>query len=112
VDSALPLWSKYISPRDSHYVDLLQYPGNEELCEEEEMILKQVYNTFGHLNPFLVAEWTHDLPEWKDPHGSAIPISVEDVLRFMGKTEEEIADISQEAQREAYLDGALPKILG
>jgi hypothetical protein len=23
----------------------LQYPGNEELCEEEEMILKQVYNT-------------------------------------------------------------------
>jgi hypothetical protein len=40
-------------------------------------------------------------------HGSAIPISVEDVLRFMGKTEEEIEDISQEAQREAYLDGAL-----
>ena len=112
VDSALPLWSKYISPRDSNYVYLLQYPGNEELCEEEEMILKQVYKTFGHLNPFLVAEWTHDLPEWKDPHGSAIPISVEDVLRFMGKTEEEIEDISQEAQREAYLDGALPKILG
>ena len=138
VDSALPLWSKYISPRDSNYVDLLQYPGNEELCEEEEMILKQVYETFGHLNPFLVeelceeeemilkqvyetfghldpflvAEWTHDLPEWKDPHGSAIPILVEDVLRSMGKTEEEIEDISQEAQREAYLDGALPKIFG
>ncbi len=31
VDSALPLWSKYISPQDSNYVDLLQYPGNEEL---------------------------------------------------------------------------------
>jgi uncharacterized phage-associated protein len=107
VDSALPLWSKYISPRDSNYVDLLQYPGNEELCEEEEMILKQVYNTFGHLDPFHVAEWTDDLPEWKDPHGSAIPILVEDVLRSMGKTEEEIEDISQEAQREAYLDGAL-----
>jgi hypothetical protein len=30
----------------------------------------------------------------------------------MGKTEEEIEDISQEAQRESYLDGALPKILG
>ncbi|MFN7198394.1 MAG: Panacea domain-containing protein, partial [bacterium] len=138
VDSALPLWSKYISPRDSNYVDLLQYPGNEELCEEEEMILKQVYETFGHLDPFLVeelceeeemilkqvyetfvhldpflvSEWTHDLPEWKDPHGSAIPILVEDVLGSMGKTEEEIEDISQEAQREAYLDGALPKILG
>ena len=59
-----------------------------------------------------VAEWTDDLPEWKDPHGSAIPILVEDVLRSMGKTEEEIEDISQEAQRESYLDGALPKILG
>jgi hypothetical protein len=30
----------------------------------------------------------------------------------MGKKEEEIEDISQEARREAYLDGALPKILG
>lgn len=107
VDDALPLWSKFISPRNSNHVSLLNDPGDGDLCEEEEGILKQVYQTFGHLNPFDVAEWTHDLPEWQNPHGSAIPISVENVLRYMGKTDEEIEEIQQEAIREAYLDGAL-----
>lgn len=107
VDEALPLWSTFISPRNANYVSLLKDPGDEELCEEEVEILKQVYQTFGHLNPFDVAEWTHDLPEWQDPHGSAIPISVEDVLRYLGKTDEEINEIQQEALREAYLDEAL-----
>jgi uncharacterized phage-associated protein len=107
VDEALPLWSKFISPRTDNYVALLNDPGIEDLCEEEEDILREVYQTFGHLNPFDVAIWTHDLPEWRDPHGSAIPIAVEDVLQFLGKTENEITQIQQEVLREEYLDGAL-----
>ncbi|MBU7584704.1 MAG: SocA family protein [Nostoc sp. TH1S01] len=104
VDDALPLWSKYISPRNTNFVELLKDPGNEELCEEEEEIIQEVYKTFGHLDPFHVAEWTHDLPEWQNPHGSAIPIPVEEILKNVGKSEEEIEEIRQEAIREAYLD--------
>jgi uncharacterized phage-associated protein len=107
VDDALPLWSKFISPRDDNHVSLLNDPGNEDLCEEEEEIIQQVYQTFGHLDPFDVVEWTHDLPEWKDPHGSAIPILVEDILKNVGKSDEEIREIQQEAIREVYLDRAL-----
>ena len=108
VDGALPLWKKFISVRDvNHNVYLLADPSTDDLCEEEEEIIHEVYQTFGHLNPFDVAEWTHDLPEWKDPDGSRIPIVVDDVLRFMGKTAEEIAAIRQEAAREAYLDEVL-----
>ncbi|BAZ17495.1 hypothetical protein NIES4071_93750 [Calothrix sp. NIES-4071] len=104
---ALSLWSKFISPLNSNYVFLLNDPGNAELCEEEEEILKEVYQNFEHLNPFDVAQWTHDLPEWQNPYGSATPISVEDVLRYVGKTDQEIEQIQQEAIREAYLDEAL-----
>ncbi|MDB9491045.1 Panacea domain-containing protein [Dolichospermum circinale CS-534/05] len=108
VDDALPLWSEYISPGDKNFfVYLVKDPGNDELCEEEEEILQEVYQTFGHLDPFQVAEWTHDLPEWKDPHGSAIPILVEDILKNVGKSEEEIEEIRQIALREAYLDEVL-----
>ncbi|RUT01085.1 hypothetical protein DSM106972_070910 [Dulcicalothrix desertica PCC 7102] len=107
VDDALPVWSKFISPCNSDYVSLLNDPGNRELCEEEEDILKEVYQTFGHFNIFDVAKWTDDFPEWKNSHGSAIPISVEDVLRYVGKSDEEIEQIQQEAIREAYLDEAL-----
>jgi uncharacterized phage-associated protein len=107
VDNALPLWSKFISPSEKNFVSLQSDPGNEDLCEEEEEIIQKVYKAFGHLNPFAVAEWTHDLPEWKDPHGSAIPIAIEDILKNVGKTKEEIQEIQQEAIREAYLDKAL-----
>jgi uncharacterized phage-associated protein len=107
VDDALPLWSKFISRRDENHVSLLRDPGDEYLCEEEEEIIQQVYKTFGHLDPIEVAEWTHDLPEWKNPHGSAIPILVEDILKNVGKSDEEIEKIQEEAIREAYLDGVL-----
>ncbi|MEH2042205.1 type II toxin-antitoxin system antitoxin SocA domain-containing protein [Nostoc sp.] len=65
-------------------VSLLRDPGDEDLCEKEEEIIQQVYQAFGHLDPIEVAEWTHDLPEWKNPHGSAILILVEDILKNLG----------------------------
>ena len=108
VGDALPLWSKFISASDRKYcVTLLQDPGGEDLCEEEEEIVEQVYKKFGHIDPFTVAEWTHGLPEWKDPHGSATPIAIEDILKNVGKSEEEIREIQNEASREAYLDEVL-----
>ena len=107
VGNALPHWLEFISLRNSHYVSLLNDPGDENLCEEEEEILKEVYQIFGHLDPFDVAQWTHALPEWSYPHGSCIPIAVEEILRNVGKNDEEIEQIQQEAIREAYLDQIL-----
>ncbi len=107
VDEALPLWSKFISTHQNYCVNLLSDPGNDELCEEEEEIIHQVYQQFGCLDPFLVAGWTHNLPEWQDPHGSAIPIPVEVILKNLGKSDSEIAEIQQVAAWEAYLDEAL-----
>lgn len=107
VDDALPLWSKFISPRENNHISLLGDPGDGELCEEEEEILQQVYDTFGHLDPFEVAEWTHDLPEWKDPEGSAIPIMVEEILKILGKSDAEIMKIQENVMREAYLEEIL-----
>ena len=107
VGNALPLWSKHISPRAENCVSLLSDPGNGELCEEEEEILQQVYETFGHLDPFEVADWTHDLPEWQDPEGSAIPIVVEEILKNLGKSDAEIVSIQENVTREAYIDNVL-----
>ena len=108
IDDALPLWSQFISPRNAnHYVSLINDPGDEDLCEEDAEIIQQVYKTFGHLDPFDVAEWTHDLPEWQDPHGSAIPIAVEEILKNLGKSDSEIDEIRREAGREVYFDRVL-----
>ncbi|MDS3861384.1 Panacea domain-containing protein [Thermosynechococcaceae cyanobacterium BACA0444] len=107
VDQALPRWSDFICTQNNKFVSLINDPGNEDLCEEEEEIIQEVYKSFGHLDPFDVAGWTHTLPEWTNPHGCLIPISVEDVLRNIGKTNEEIQQIQREVIREAYLDRVL-----
>lgn len=109
VGEALSLWTEFISPRKGYkdsYISLLRDPGNDELCQEEEEILAEVYNRFGHLDPFTVAEWTHELPEWQQPQpiNSAIPISIEDILHNVGKSTSEIEEIRQLTLQEAYFD--------
>lgn len=109
VNDALPLWSEYISGRDKDFnVSLIQEPKNDYLCELAQETIEEVYKKFGHLDPFEVAEWTHGLPEWKKPpENSHIPIVVDDVLRYLNKTNENIEEIRQIEAREAYLDRVL-----
>ena len=114
VGNARDIWSQYISSRNKNYqmaldynVSLLNDPGDEELCEDEIGIIQQVYAQYGQIDPFDLAETTHLFPEWENPKGSAIPISVEQVLKFLGKTEEEIEEIRSDVEREEYLDWIL-----
>ena len=69
----------------------------------------RVVSLYGHLDPFDVAEWTHFLPEWQQPKpiDSRVKIEVEELLRHLHKSEEEISFIRQETLREAYLDEVL-----
>ncbi|MDZ8138842.1 MAG: Panacea domain-containing protein [Nostoc sp. DedQUE04] len=114
VPGAKDLWSRYISSRDPRYkiyadytVSLREYPGDDELSEAEVKIIEQVYAKYGHIDPFDLAETTHLFPEWVNPYGSAIPISVEEVLKNVGKTDEDIERIREEFEREDYLDWVL-----
>ena len=101
-------WIKYISTGNEYKdVCLLGDPGNEELCEEEEEIIQEVYKTHGHFDRFDLAELTHLFPEWQYPNGGAIPIQVEDILKHLGKTDEEVEEIRQALEREVYLDQIL-----
>jgi len=111
-NNALPLWSEYISTEEN-FVKLCKEPEYDHLCELAQEIIAEVYKQFGHLDPFAVAEWTHGLPEWeKPPENSHILIIVDDVLRFLNKTDEDIEEIRQIEAREAYLDRGLVVING
>jgi uncharacterized phage-associated protein len=107
VEDSLPIWTQFISPRHDYKVSLIGDPGNDELCEEEEEIIAEVYQSCGNYDRFDLAKLTHDFPEWQDPHGGAIPITVESILKSVGKSDKEIEEIQKEAAREMYLDGVL-----
>lgn len=101
------IWSTFISPIRNHKVALIQDPGNDELCQAEEEIIKAVYDEFGGYKRFDLARITHDFPEWQNPNGSSIPILVETILTRIGKSQVEIQSIEDEVSRERYLDALL-----
>ncbi|ETR69585.1 MAG: phage associated protein [Candidatus Magnetoglobus multicellularis str. Araruama] len=97
-------WFNHISSPSDYCVKLIDDPGDEELCEEEEKIIETIYKTFGHINVWKLSEITHYMPEWQDPHGSAIPISIDDILKALRKTKEEIEAVHKDIEKESYFN--------
>ena len=88
-------WNRYISTTN-YDVKLEQRPPARELSEAEEALLDEIYGRLGHKSRWDLVEMTHQLPEWTDPQGSALPIEYRDILRAGGKTDIEVAEIEDE----------------
>lgn len=90
------IWNQYISTPKDYEVQLLKDAPDEELSPAEEELLYKIYAEHGRKNPWQLVGFVHKLPEWQDPHGSAIPIAYRDILSAGNKTEVEIASILEE----------------
>lgn len=56
------------------------------------------------MNQWDLEEYSHNLPEWHNPHGSILPIDIGDILLSAGFTEEDITDIKDALEAEAFAD--------
>lgn len=63
----------------------------DELSPSDILLLDEVFNSFGHKNRWDLVNYTHSsaCPEWHDPHGSSLPISIREMLLANGKTDRE-----------------------
>ena len=92
-------WSKFVSGPEGYDVHLLSDDvPSDELSRAEEGLLNSVFQRFGHMNRWTLVERLHELPEWKDPDGSALPIRYSDILKAGGKSEQDIAAVMSELQ--------------
>ncbi len=84
-------WSNYLTDRDNHFVgltdDKLSAEALDMLSEAELGILADVWKQFGHMDRFDLSDWTHDpenVPEWRNPNGSSIRITLEQMMQSLG----------------------------
>jgi uncharacterized phage-associated protein len=109
-DSVEGGWDAWISDRSNHQVGLkvrVDEPQRDllELSEADLEILSDIWANFGHLDAFELADLTHEIcPEWKDPKGSSIPISHEEILAVCGRSEEEIDDLRTRIRAQRRID--------
>ena len=85
-------WSRYISPPLGEWeVELKSDELPEsQLSRAEEKLLHEIFATYGTWNRWKLRDFTHDLPEWKNPHGSSIPIQISEILKAQNVSDEEI----------------------
>ncbi len=100
------LWRSHVR-KDGFDVVLAKDPGADALSESEVEILEAVSDRHRHLDQWKIRDLTHEFPEWRDPGESCSKISPETLLRAVGKTEEEIAEIAAEAEESGRIDALL-----
>lgn len=82
-------------------------PGSDFLSQKDKEIIKNISDTFKDYTPKQLEEYTHTLPEWKDPQGSSLKIRYRDIMSALGKTEEETLAAKQEYDRYCALKDKL-----
>lgn len=107
-DRPKPIWSQYISaPLGEYEVALIKAAPTDRLSRAEEKLLSEIHDQYGHWNRWKIVDFVHTLPEWQDPHGSAFPIHVRDILKAGGEDETEIRAVMRELHAIAVADESL-----
>ena len=101
-------WAHHISKPQNYEVQLSKDAPQDELSEAEAQLIEEIFGKFGTMSRWDLVEFVHQLPEWQNPEGSAIPIQYRDILRAGGKTDAEITAILQEIDSLAMADALLP----
>lgn len=97
------LWSEFIQT-DRFDVVLTREPDLGALSQAEIDLLQEAARLCEKLDQWKLADLTHTFPEWKDPGTSAFDIAPEEILRALGKTDEEIEEARQTANERAHFD--------
>jgi uncharacterized phage-associated protein len=81
-DSPPSYWRSLISEPADYRVRLLHAdPPVDALSPAQLALLDNIFDEFGAMYRWNLVRYVHTLPEWTDPHGSSVPISLRDVLR-------------------------------
>jgi uncharacterized phage-associated protein len=103
------VWYSLISIPERFSVSLTQDPPpSDELSVAEERLIDEVFSEYGRMSRWELVEMSHTLPEWKNPEGSSIPLSYEDILRAAKKPEDEVRETMQELENLGAVQSLTP----
>ncbi len=96
-------WKSFIKT-DGYFVQLSADPGRGQLAVYEREKLANVSFRYKNHSWTQMSDVTHDFPEWRDPGNSMYSIPLSAILKEIGLTVDEIADIERDKLSEKYED--------
>jgi uncharacterized phage-associated protein len=107
-ESAENGWEAWISDKENHELSVVRPVARVELNElsaADVDVLDTVWAKFGHMTKYQIRDYTHThCPEWKDPHGSSMPIDYEDVFVALGRTHDQAVELAAHIEAERSID--------
>ncbi|HEY3856810.1 MAG TPA: Panacea domain-containing protein [Verrucomicrobiae bacterium] len=102
-------WSPYISDADdqTNQVSLKADPTRDQLSNNEVRILESVYSKFKDYTWKRIKDYCHSFAEYEDVGKSSEPIRIESILKALGKTPEQIAEIEKYRQEMNFTEALL-----
>ena len=95
-------WHRFISERRDNEVTLLDRVPRDQLSPAEEQLLDAVWREFGTMSQWELRDYSHTLPEWRDPKGSSLPIQIRDILLGEGFSEAEAREVVDTLNAEEF----------
>lgn len=81
-----------------------KYPKIKKLSPVEIELIEAIFKDYGQYDQWQLARISEGLPEWKNPHGSSLPIELPELLMFLEYSPEDAERITFEFQEESVLD--------
>lgn len=95
-------WAEYLEQIIAPYypdISVKKMIEPDLLSEKDKEYIRKVSEEFKEYSPKELEDYTHKLSEWKDPQGSSRKIRYADVMKALGKTDEEISEAKAEYEK-------------
>ena len=96
-DDPESIWDAWVKHEANRVVSLAKEIDSEDVFDllsvAATKVIDFVIGQFGSLGAWELRNLTHTkelCPEWQDPHGSSLPIDLEEILRCSGKSKQEV----------------------
>lgn len=118
LESAPDGWDSWIADHAEHTMDLRNRGALTsvedsllELSDADLAVLDDVWQKFGQMSASALRHWTHkNCPEWRDPDGSMIPMTPDDLFAALRFSPEQKREALARLQAESKVNAAFASI--
>lgn len=89
-------WSEYINISNYKKIRLIKPFDEGRLSKRDKYFIQLISDKYKKYTTPQLVEYTHTLPEWKEPKDTNYKIRFADIMKALGKSDEEIAYAKKE----------------
>ena len=89
-------WSEYLKLEDNNSLILLKPFDEGRLSKKDKYFIQLISDKYKNNTTSQMIDYTHTLPEWKEPKRYNHKIKFEDIMKALGKSDEEIIYAKEE----------------